>query len=296
LPLVLVSVCICTFKRPTLLLRLLNTLSLQQTQGRFAIEIVVADNDAAASARAVVGAFAARCPWPVRYAVETQPNIALARNCAVRHARGEFIAFVDDDEFVPADWLFRLFEACESSGAAGVLGPVRPHFEATPAEWIVRGRFCERREHASGTVIDAAEGRTGNVLLRRSWFAQECAPFRAHFDNGGEDKDFFVRLAQHGAVFVWCNEAAVHEIVPRERCTRRYMLRRALLRGKNNLKLRHGRWRLIARSIVATPIYMLLLPPSLLLGQHVSMRLGIRLCDHAGRLLAVVGLNPVSSR
>jgi succinoglycan biosynthesis protein ExoM len=291
-----ISVCICTFKRATLLERLLRSLEDQRSEGEFSFDIVVADNDEAASARDVVTAFAKRSALRVSYVVEPKANIALARNRALSQAHGEFAAFVDDDEFVQSDWLLCLLRTCESLGAAAVMGPVRPHFESTPPPWIVKGRFCERAEYATGTRVAAEEGRTGNVLLRRSWFADEPAPFRAQFGNGGEDKDFFMRLARQGAQFRWCNEAVVHESVPAERQTRRYMLRRALLRGKNNLKIRQGRWTLLARSVVATPLYALALPLSLPLGQHVFMKTGIRLCDHAGRLLALLGLNPVGSR
>lgn len=40
-----ISVCICTFKRPSLLLRLLKELAGQETQGLFTYSIVVVDND-----------------------------------------------------------------------------------------------------------------------------------------------------------------------------------------------------------------------------------------------------------
>ena len=291
-----ISVCVCTFKRPALLERLLRSLQAQRTGGAFSFDIVVADNDSAESARGVVEAFARTGAPRITYAVEPRANIALARNCALSRTHGEFAAFVDDDEFAEPDWLQQLLQTSQALGAAAVLGPVRPHFESAPPRWIVEGRFCERAEHPTGTRLPADEGRTGNVLLRRSWFADDMAPFREQFASGGEDKDFFMRLARQGGELYWCNEAVVHESVPLERQTRRYMLRRALLRGRNNLKINDGRLGLLGRSLVAAPAYALALPLALALGQHVFMKTGIRFCDHAGRLLALVGLNPVSSR
>jgi succinoglycan biosynthesis protein ExoM len=293
-----ITVCICTLRRPQLLARLLAALTRQQTSvpEPFTFGVVVADNDAAGSAQAVVQACAARGQIDVRYTQEPRPNIALARNAALREARGTHVAFIDDDEFPREDWLARMLEALVRFDCAGVLGPVRPHFEHEPPRWLVRGGFCERPEHPSGRPMPWDECRTGNVLLRRSILADEAAPFDEAFGSGGEDKDFFQRMTARGHVFVWCHEGIVHETVPPERWTRQYMLRRALLRGRNILKHPGQRMRLLATSVLATPLYLALLPLALPFGQHVFMKVCIRLCDHAGRLLGVLGLNPVSAR
>jgi hypothetical protein len=124
----------------------------------------------------------------------------------------------------------------------------------------------------------------------------EPEPFHAEFGTGGEDKDFFMRMSAKGHVFVWCNQAIVHESVPRDRWTRSYMLKRALLRGSNILKLPGQRTRLLVKSVIALPIYTLVLPASALAGQCVFMKYCIRWCDHAGRLMAAVGLHPIKSR
>src|SRR5215472_13374511 len=148
--------------------------------------------------------------------------------------------------------------------------------------------------HGSRNAVE--ECRSGNVLFRRSILDGESAPFREEFGNGGEDKDFFLRMTQKGHVFRWCNEGVTYETVPRDRWTRRYMLKRALLRGKNILKHRTGRARVLANSVVAVPVYCLVLLPTLVVGQHCFMKYCIKLGDHVGRLLAFVRINPVSER
>jgi hypothetical protein len=54
--------------------------------------------------------------------------------------------------------------------------------------------------------------------------------------------------------------------------------------------------RLVAQSLVAVPLYSLLLPITLVLGQHVFVKIAVRFFDHFGRLLTVVRLNPVHER
>jgi glycosyltransferase involved in cell wall biosynthesis len=291
-----VSVCICTYQRSDLLRRLLEKLALLETENAFTYSAVVADNDAARSAEPLVRELSARLPYPIVYCSEPTKNIALVRNQALAHARGDYIAFIDDDEFPVERWLIELLRTCEKSGAAGVLGPVRPYFDTPPPAWLVKGRFCERPEHPTGTVMEGGKCRTGNVLFRRALIEGDADPFRREFGTGGEDVDFFLRMNARGHTFVWCNEAPAYETVPPSRWTRRYLINRALLRGRNNLKLKGARTRLVLQSCLAVPLYSLVLPFTLLGGQHVFMNYAIRFCDHLGRLLTMLHLNPVGER
>lgn len=279
-----------------MLAKLLQALERQQTGGRLAISVSVADNDETRSAESVVADFAKGSALTVRYVAEPRKNIALARNAALKGASGDYLAFIDDDE-IPLDrWLLTMFEACEKFGVAGVLGPVRPHFDEAPPAWIIDGGFFERPEPATGTILDWEECRTGNVFLRREIIEGMDNVFDPQFGSGGEDKDFFMRMTALGHAFCWCAEGAVYETVPKDRWTRTYLLKRALLRGQNILKHPEGRTKHILKSMLATPIYLIALPFTLLLGQHVFMRFAIKLFDHAGRLAALLGVNPVRER
>jgi succinoglycan biosynthesis protein ExoM len=289
-----ISVCICTFKRPRLLRKLLLELAKQDTAGLFSFSAVVTDNDREQSAKPVVDEVAAASPMPIKYCSETEQNIALARNKAVANADGDFVAFIDDDEFPPKDWLLTLLKVCNERNVAGVLAPVRPFFESEPPRWLVKGRFCERPEHPTGYVLNWRETRTGNVLFRRSILEGLNEPFRRELGNGGEDQEFFRRMIERGHEFVWCNEAPVYEVVPPERWKRGYMLRRALLRGQNERHLANAR--AICKSLVAVPLYTLMLPFLVPAGHHWVMRYLIRLFDHAGRLIGVMGLRPLGTK
>jgi succinoglycan biosynthesis protein ExoM len=52
----------------------------------------------------------------------------------------------------------------------------------------------------------------------------------------------------------------------------------------------------IAKSIIAVPLYTLALPFALFMGHHRFMVLLVKLCDHLGKLLAFVGLNPIQEQ
>jgi succinoglycan biosynthesis protein ExoM len=286
-----VTVCICTFKRPALLKRALEAVAAQRNSGRFVFSVVVADNDRRESAREVVARVRHASSMDLSYCVEPEQNIALARNKALANARGTFVAFIDDDEIPAPDWLETMLKVCDTYGAHGVLGPVRPLFDQRPPAWLVRSGLCERQEHKTGVWLDWGQTRTGNVLFRREILDGMTMPFRAEFGNGGEDQDFFRRLMARGCRFVWGNEGIVYEVVPPERCTRRYFLERALLRGQNEKLLLSGRS--VAKSVVAVPLYGVFIPFASILGQHAFMKYAVRLLDHIGKLLVALGVKPV---
>src|SRR5215467_5083828 len=133
-----ISVCICTFQRPEYLCRALTRLGSQETCNLFTYSVVVVDNDAEASARSVVSDFTSIGGHPVTFVVEPQKNIACARNAAVLHAYGDYIAFVDDDEYPAQDWLLKLFQTFKDADVDGVLGPVRPYFDSPPPAWVTK--------------------------------------------------------------------------------------------------------------------------------------------------------------
>ncbi|HTP70356.1 MAG TPA: glycosyltransferase family 2 protein [Dongiaceae bacterium] len=289
-----ISVCACTYKRPELLTRLLNELAKQETRGLFTFSVVVVDNDQTGSAEAVVEAFASTSSLPVTYFLQPVQNICLARNTAIENATGEYVVFIDDDEFPQELWLVSLFLSAQPAEVDGVLGPVKSHFDQKPPDWVIQCRFFERPTHPTGFVIDWREGRTGNVLLKRRLFTPGEPAFNPDFHRGG-DTDFFRRKVLQGHRFIWCDEAGVLEVVPPARWSRGFMLKRALLRGSITVKSPSFRPQSVAKSVVAAGCYIVALPFAFLLGQDRFMNLLVRCCDHLGKILAFVGINPVKS-
>jgi len=287
-----IGVCICTYKRPHLLRRLLKELICQETAGLFTYSIVVADNDRLESAKAVVSDFAAASVITITYCVEPRQNISLVRNKAVENVRGDFVAFIDDDEFPTKHWLLTLFNAWKEYGVDGVLGPVKPYFDEKPPRWVIEGKFYDRPTYPTGLVIDWRKGRTGNVLLKHQLFEAGATWFRPEFVTG-EDQDFFRRMIEKGHVFVWCDEAVAYEVVPPIRWKLSFMLRRALLRGKISVVHPTFGVRHIATSLVAVPAYTVALPFTLFFGYGRFILCLLKLFDHVARLLALLGINPV---
>ncbi|WJJ94309.1 glycosyltransferase family 2 protein [Neopusillimonas aromaticivorans] len=120
-----VSICMATYQRRDQLAQLLQELA---NQTRTPDQIVIVDNDAQGSARAVVELFAAEQQgrMDVVYAIQPEKNIALTRNMSVALATGPWLAFIDDDECAPVDWLKTLLICAETHQAPGYWHPSFP--------------------------------------------------------------------------------------------------------------------------------------------------------------------------
>ena len=291
-----IFVCICTYKRPNYLIKLLKELEKQETGGRFDYSIVIVDNDSSESAKQAVTLYASQSKISINYFVQPEQNIALARNKAVENSTGDFLGFIDDDEFPNENWLLELYKAINKYKADGILAPVLPDYEEAPPKWVIKGHFFDRPSLQSGYVLKWEDTRTGNALLKRDLFIKTEQWFDPNHGSGGEDKEFFRRKMQDGHVFVWCNEAPVFETVPPVRWKRTFMLKRALLRGKVDYKTSSKNYSGIFKSLVAITIYTLCLPFVLILGHHIFMTYLIKNCDHLGKVLRAIGFDVVKEK
>ena len=292
-----ISICVCTFKRPILLPDLLKSLLDQVTVGKFTYSIVLVDNDRNKSARLTLDRFRENArAGIINYFVEPEQSIALARNNAVSHATGDYVAFIDDDEVPPDDWLLKMYTALIESRADGVLGPVKSRFVVKPPAWALRAGIFDRpnsQDYPSGSVLHWSQTGTGNALIKRRIFDDLEGPFQSAFSGGGEDIDFFRRAINKGRTFIWCADAIAYETIPAERTRILFQMKRALLRGKASLATAAGRPCGILKSVVACCVYIILLPVSLIFGRHLFLRYLVKACDHLGKLLAVAGFNVV---
>jgi glycosyltransferase involved in cell wall biosynthesis len=270
----------------------LKELIRQDTGGLFTYSIVVADNDEERSAAATVEELRLVCEVSITYCVEPRRNIALARNKVVSNSAGDYIAFIDDDEFPAPLWLQTLLKICNDYKVDGVLGPVKRHFDQAPPAWFKKSSIYDRPVNPTGQSVDWEDSRTGNVLLRRRVIEGESAIFRPEF-RAGEDQDFFRRKTMEGFVFIWCADALVFETIPPARWKRSYILRKAALQGATAALQPNCGVASIVKSIIAVPLYLLIAPIALLLGQHLFMALMVKICDHSGKLLMLMGINPI---
>jgi succinoglycan biosynthesis protein ExoM len=230
----LVTVCLCTYKRETLN-ETLASLIAQRLPSGCRLEVVVVDNDAEETGRATCEKFRhSQSDVEVRYFVNPERNLAAVRNSTIELAKGDYLAFIDDDEWAEPDWIAALLSAIEEYGADVVFGPVMVHYPEESPDWIVSGDMFGKDKHRTGQVL--TKGATSNALLKAHWVRDRGIRFDAEFGkSGGEDTDFFHRIHKLGAHLVFDNRAVVSETVEKHRLNLDYL-------KKQNIRIGQTHW------------------------------------------------------
>jgi glucosyl-dolichyl phosphate glucuronosyltransferase len=152
-------------------------------------------------------------------------HLGSARNTAAESARGEVLAFLDDDAAAEADWLERLIDPYCDQNVGAVGGAPLPVFEEGRPRWFPR-EFdwvfgCVYRGLPS-TRAPLAHLIGANMSARRP-ILQGIGGF--HSDDH-DDMDMCHRIAFARYKVVYEPRAVVHHFVPAARTTWRYFWRR----------------------------------------------------------------------
>lgn len=213
----LVTVAVCTRDRVADLKRCLDSLIRLDYPS---LDILVVDNAPGndATERLI------RTTYPsVRYVCEPRPGLDWARNRAIIEARGEIIAYTDDDVVVDSGWVKALATVfAENPEVMAVTGLVVPYELDTNAQILFEkhGGFgrgferkwyrvdCEGGERAATRYGGTGKFGTGaNMAYRRNLFDQ-IGYFDPALDvgtvtNGGGDLEMFFRVLKEGYTLVY---------------------------------------------------------------------------------------------
>ncbi len=225
-----ITVVIPTFRRPGALKRAAESVFAQTRDGLGPVELVIVDNDPAATAGETIAALAATAPFPLTGVHETRPGVAYARNSGVAEASGEFVAFLDDDEIAGPDWLAELMRVQGETGADAVFGPVRAETGETGDHADYFRDFFSRDPRLPEGLTPLSFG-CGGTLVRRSRCLTTAFDPRQN-EIGGEDDVFFQSISHEDARFAWAPGAVVYERPDPGRVTLGYTLARAFAYGQ----------------------------------------------------------------
>jgi glycosyltransferase involved in cell wall biosynthesis len=185
------SVIIATKDRAAYVQRALESLAAQANPPPF--EVIVVDNGSTDETPAVVRAAAERRAFEVRRISVPQPNRSAARNAGIEAARSEFILFLDDDVWLPPDFLAAHAAAQRPQQATAVSGP------------ILNVAGYDARPKPSPANYSGAFFCTCNVSVPRSALLA-AGGFDESFNlYGWEDTELGLRLRRRGVrrAFAW---------------------------------------------------------------------------------------------
>jgi glycosyltransferase involved in cell wall biosynthesis len=227
-----ITIVLCTYNRAGTMAKTLESLASQVLPPSIGWEILVVDNNSSDETPQVVEAFRLEHPERIRYLHEKQQGISHARNAAIRNARGEILAFIDDDETAQVDWLYNLTANLYSGEWAGAGGRVLPPSSFVKTKWLAsRSPFIQGPlslfdpEIGAGHMADPPFG--ANMAFRKEIF-ERLGGFRTDLGRSGdnllsnEDTEFGRRLMAAGLRLRYEPTALTYHPVEEHRLRRQY--------------------------------------------------------------------------
>lgn len=247
------TVALCTYQRSALLQKALESLLGQTGIDPSEIEVLVADNGSTDNTVRMSEEVGQRLPFATRVVIEPRKGLSYGRNLAVREARGEIVAFLDDDAVAEPTWISGHLEAYRADPeVAGVMGRVLPVWENDRPAWL------DPMLDPYLTIVDYGEEpftlqypQHSPVGANMSFLRQallDVGLFDERFGVGGarkipyEETELAGRLHARGLKLVYAPRAVVLHGVPASRATIRWMSRRVVDQGRAELvyDLDHG--------------------------------------------------------
>src|SRR3989338_5901430 len=122
------SVIVATYNRAQTLQKTLESILNQKTLGAFDFEIILVDNNSNDNTKEIVEALKKKAGGRLRYFFEPKQGKAFAINKGIGEAKGEILAFTDDDAVVDELWLWNIFECFKVHRCDGLCGRILPEY------------------------------------------------------------------------------------------------------------------------------------------------------------------------
>lgn len=256
---------ICTYNRPAELRRSIQSL-VEQSLPKTIYEVIVVDNSPNKSAYDIVEEF--RDVGNVRYIHEPTTGLSRARNTGFKNARGEYIAYLDDDATADKDWLANICAAFAKSEAACVGGKVELVLESERPTWLADELlFCLGKLSCSDDSM-ILNG-TGNFLhgcnmAFRKEVLIKFGGFNTRLGRTGRNlissEETFLqkKIQDKGGICLYHPNIIVHHHIENVRLTKKWFERRMFSEGVSRARMRIYDEHMSMKKRLSTAAYELL--------------------------------------
>jgi len=229
-----VTVVLCTCNRCSSLTSALDSLAAQLLPESIRWEVIVVDNNSTDDTREVAEGYCRKHPERFRYVFEPRQGLSRARNAGIRAARGEVVAFIDDDVIAEPSWLRNITASLLHGKWAGAGGRIVPPQCFTAPEWLTVGGETD----LVGALLPLFDLGDQAGEMKRPPYGTNMAFRKDMFDKHGmfrtdlgrcggsllmgEDTEFGNRLMSAGECLRYEPLAVVEHPVPKERLSKKW--------------------------------------------------------------------------
>lgn len=227
------DVVICTHNRAASLATVLSRLALQQPADRMTWSILVVDNASSDNSLAVAETYAQSLSVELRCVSEPVLGLTHARRRGVLETTGDWVAFVDDDNFLEPGWVEAIIDGiCMWPDAGGIGGRVRLRWETEPVSAVADFGFCfAEQDHGDEPIeleslVGAGMVLKREALIRSGWLDKPLLDDRVGVKLlSGGDVEMALRVRAAGYSLYYQPSALMEHNMPSHRATALYLFR-----------------------------------------------------------------------
>ena len=218
-----ISAVICSYNRARFIIQAVESLFGQDYDRRL-YEVIVVDNNSTDNTVALLEEYKTAHPgYNFRYYVEHNQGVAFTRTRCAKEAKGEIVAYLDDDSTAQPGWLSSIadfFDKHPDTYSTG--GKIIPKFLTGIPDWYSKYFFGLVGNFDQGPKVKQLTGARypcgANMAFRKKVF-EEIGYFNTDLGRKGagllanEEKDIYLRiLAHHHTVYYLPHVAVLHSV------------------------------------------------------------------------------------
>jgi glycosyltransferase involved in cell wall biosynthesis len=218
MPTCLLSIVVCTYNRAEILTGCLKSLSEQIAPSEY-FEIIVVDNNSTDTTQKVVEFFCKKYN-NFRLVKEYKQGLSHARNRGWQDAKGEYVAYLDDDALAPSDWVCRIKSFIDRRPAISAFGGPYVAYSLVPIpDWFPP----EYGNHSLGEeerpIVAGNEWINGTNMILKKQLLHDLDGFDHNLGmtgssiSYGEEINFFVKLNDRKIVIYYVPNIIVKHLV-----------------------------------------------------------------------------------
>jgi glycosyltransferase involved in cell wall biosynthesis len=226
-----ISAVIVTYNRPEEVKKAVDSLANQSVKP---FEIIIIDNGSNPSLSMKVDSSKLKL---IRF--DEEIGLSRARNYGIKVAKGEYIAFMDDDCIASKHWIEEIQKGIKAGGEI-LGGPLRPRFRAKPPKWW--------NEKDLGYLAGVGNSETraiwgGNMVFKKEVF-RKIGVFNPKIGRQkgkllADEESCLIAKGKKSCKILFMPKAEVFHLVTSERLTLKYIIRWSYYSGKSQ-KLAQG--------------------------------------------------------
>lgn len=244
-----VSIVICTYNRADLLRITLD--ALPALAAIEMAEVLIVDNNSTDHTREVSESFAERQAGFLRvhYVFEQAQGLSAARNRGIREAKGDIIAYLDDDAVPCLEWIRTIVDTFEQRDEVYAIGGIiRPRFESERPVWLTKAFELPYTIVDRGQTVHEFPVNThpfgANMAIRKSFHDTNLFPTdlgrKGTLLLSGEESWLFEQMKKEGKKILYHPAMVVDHFIPAQRLTKEWIMQRYYYQGVTNGSMHKG--------------------------------------------------------